>query len=118
MPCVDNYTDHYISSNISKKEISEYDYKIKVSEIKHLGELTKNLTDKVHSLDACICAIFTELEKREILKEIIDIASINGKIDLSKYWENHKIKDEVRLKTDLEKYSKHEIEVIKKILNK
>lgn len=113
MPCQDNYG--FIQGKNEPESEAE---KLYSAQINHYDKVVKEFVEKVHNLDACLCAIITELEKRNIAKEIIEIASIDGKIDLLKHWNNHKIKDEVRLKSDLEKYSNHELEVIKKILNK
>lgn len=113
MPCQDNYG---FIQGVNTPQ-SEAD-KLYSAQIKHYEKLVNEQLEKIHKLDACLCAILTELEKIGIDEKIIEIASIEGKIDLSKHWKNHKIKDEVRLKTDLEKYSNHEIDVIKKIINK
>ena len=77
----------------------------------------REIKDKNRFLEAALCALFNELEKKDIHNEIITKASKNGKIDLLKFWENHKIKDIDRLKQDLDKYSEHEKHIIKQLLN-
>jgi hypothetical protein len=92
----------------------------------NLDNITKdNLLDKIevkklkeHNgyLEACLCAILTELEIREIAEEIIDNATENGQVSMFGFWEQHKQKDEERLQKELRKFSQHEKEIIKKLL--
>jgi len=72
----------------------------------------------INELEAVICAVFNELEDRGELEEIIDYASVNGSINIKEIWTNHKHDDELRLKQELKRYSKHELKMIKNILNK
>jgi len=66
-----------------------------------------------------LCAIITELEKRGIAHEILPEASRKGLIDLMQFWDYHKKDDESRLARDFhERYSTHEQELLKKIINK
>ena len=113
MPCIDHNTHSPYPNNIDNSET----YKKLYSENEFSAKVIIELKAKIHTLDAYLCAILSELEKRKIAKEIIENGSKFGKIDLMEYWKLHKIKDEVRLKTDLEKYSQHEIEIIKTIIN-
>ena len=68
-------------------------------------------------LEAGLCAIITELEKRDIANEIITKASKNGIIDLMNFWSCHFDNDKTRLSVELFKYSEHEKAIIKQILN-
>lgn len=69
-------------------------------------------------LEACLCAVFCELDKVGITEEIIKKSEENGKIQLSDIWQLHKQKDLNRLNQELSKFSEHEISMIKQILNK
>lgn len=73
---------------------------------------------KVKEMEAALCAVFTELEKDGNLESVINRAESSGQIDLMKFWKKHKKEDEKRLRKDLEKYSQHELDMIKDILNK
>jgi len=76
------------------------------------------LLDTINELEAAICAICNELEDRNILDEILANGSVNGRIKLHDIWNNHKQNDERRLKNELKKYTKHELKLLKRILNK
>jgi hypothetical protein len=75
-----------------------------------------NLKDKVKRLEAGLCAIITELEKREIANEVISQASKSGLIDLMEFWEQHSKEDEARLAKKFHQFSEHEQEVIRKMI--
>lgn len=77
----------------------------------------QNQTSQIQWLEGALCAIITELNVRGISDEIINDASTNGAIDLHKFWNIHKKEDEDRLKKELDKMSKHERQVIKRLLN-
>lgn len=76
----------------------------------------KGLRSRILLLEAAICAMFTELEKRGILSEIIDDGSKSGGINLKDIWLQHTQKDEERLTEVLNKFSEHEKIIIKRIL--
>lgn len=92
----------------------------------NLNGITKdNLLDKIelkkikeHNeyLEAILCAVFTELEKREIDQEIFDDATKNGEVSMFGFWENHKQKDRERLQKELDKFSEHEKQILKELL--
>lgn len=68
-------------------------------------------------LEASVCAISNELERRGILEEVFQEASRKGKIDLMPLLIDHKNDDLSRLTSDIHKrYSVDEIEMIKQIL--
>jgi hypothetical protein len=92
----------------------EKKYPIQMEEIKQLAELKK----ENNFLEAALCAILTELENRKAYKPVVNAASKNGVIDIDSFWEKHKNKDEDRLQFELSKFSEHEIEILKKLLNK
>lgn len=74
--------------------------------------------DRNNKLEAGLCAIITELEKKGIANEVISQASKSGLIDLMGFWEQHSKEDETRLAKELHKFSEHEQDVLKKLLNK
>lgn len=76
-----------------------------------------DLIKKNKYLEAGLCAIITELEKRDIANEIITQASKNGIIDVMGFWSCHSHNDKTRLAVELFKYSEHEKDIIKQILN-
>ena len=72
---------------------------------------------RVGYLEACLCALLTELTQYEFGGRIISDASKNGQIDISGFWKEHSKEDAARLLDSLKKYSSHELENIYKILN-
>lgn len=77
-----------------------------------------SLKESRKSLEAGLCAIISELEKRGIANEIISDANKNGMINLSDFWAHHSQEDETRLAVKLHEFSEHEQEVLKRLLNK
>ena len=75
------------------------------------------LKDSVKHFEAALCALITELEKEGIAERLISQASKSGMIDLKGFWDKHKKKDENRLLKELDKFSEHEKEILKKLLN-
>lgn len=69
-------------------------------------------------LEAMLCAIFNELEKRDILFSVVERASKNGGIEIKEFWKKHKAEDEIRLSYDLNRYSQHEKKVMLNLLHK
>ena len=83
------------------------------------NEDLKKQKDRNDKLEASLCALITELEKRDIANEVISQASRSGLIDLMGFWEEHKQEDETKLANKIHTmFSEHEQEVIKKLLNK
>jgi hypothetical protein len=76
------------------------------------------LTDKNEWLEACLCALIRELDRRGIANDVVAQASRSGLVDLMKFWKSHSEKDETRLAAELHKFSEHEQEILKQILNK
>lgn len=82
------------------------------------NEDLKKQKDRNDKLEASLCALITELEKRDIANEVIAQASRSGLIDLMGFWKEHKQEDETKLANKLHTmFSEHEQELIKKILN-
>jgi len=113
MPCQDNYPDY--NDNKYNNRMPAYIYRDNPEHVKTIQELTQ----KIGWLEAGLCAIITELEKESKSKtnEILTNASRNGKISLIDFWTKHSKDDEVRLVNELHKFSAHEQDVIKRLLN-
>lgn len=121
MPC-DQNSNHTSPSEWSKVN---NDFFIKEPP-KNLENISKdNLLDKIELkklkeqneyLEAVLCAVFTELEKREIDQEIMDNATENGEVSMYGFWQQHKQKDKDRLQKELDKFSQHEKEILKELL--
>ena len=110
MPCGaggNGWTHDSTLSNEKKIELSELSNNIEIQKLK----------EKNKFLEAGLCALITELEKLDFFNEFMTKASENGKIDLFNFWDNHKKQDENRLRRELQRFSKHEIDVLKKLLN-
>ena len=75
------------------------------------------LIDQNRRLEAGLCAIITELEKRNIANEVISQASKSGLINLMDFWLHHSKEDETRLARELHKFSEHEQAIFKELLN-
>ena len=80
--------------------------------------INEKLKQENQFLEAGLCAIIRELDKRNISHEVINDAMVHGKIDLMNFWVRHSQKDEVRIAAKLEKFSDHEKEILKQLLNK
>lgn len=77
----------------------------------------QRVVDKNKWLESAICAVFNELQKREIIGSVIAEASRNGLIGIMDFWQQHQISDEARIAKELHSFSKDEQEIIKKLLN-
>ncbi len=107
MPCYsgenrDNVRTEYV--HINGVNPLPYEYEI------------KNLKQKVALLEGGLCALITELEKREIANEVISQASKSGLIDLMGFWEKHSKGDQARLAKKFHEFSEHEQDVIRKLV--
>ena len=103
MPCYDPRTDKDIAIELG------------VSAMKQIKEFYK---EKKYLVGA-LCAIITELEKKGIANDIISQASKSGLVDIMSFWLEHKNEDEVRIAKEIhEKFSEHELEIVKKLLLK
>jgi hypothetical protein len=73
-------------------------------------------SEKIKYLEACLCAIINELETQKLTTQVIPAASEHGGIDLMKFWNRHKEEDETRILIKLREFSKHEIEIAKRMM--
>jgi len=78
----------------------------------------EEIKNKAKWLEAGLCAIFSELDRRGVAAEVISEASRNGLIGLMDFWQKHSDSDEARIANILHGYSKDEQEVMRKLLNK
>ena len=108
MPCYDPYYNDRIEVR------TEFRNGVDPGPYEHV---INKLKDKVKYLEAGLCALITELEKRGISNEVISQASKSGLIDLMGFWSDHSKSDEARLSKELHKFSEHEQEMLRKILN-
>ena len=104
MPCYDPREDEHVRVEYVYRDSPESSEKI------------NELTDRNKKLEAGLCAIITELEKRGIANEVISRASKSGLINLMDFWYQHSKEDEVRLAKEIHKFSEHEQAIIKKLL--
>jgi acyl-ACP thioesterase len=69
-------------------------------------------------MEAMVCALLNELDRRGIAEQVIAEASRNGLIDIMGFWAVHKKDDISRIADDIHhRYSKDEQEVIRKLLS-
>lgn len=72
---------------------------------------------RIKHLEASLCAIISELEAQNLTTQVIPAASEHGDIDLLEFWNKHKEEDETRILIKLREYSRHEIELVKKMIS-
>lgn len=82
-----------------------------------LNDKILKLKNDNRKMEAGLCAILTELEKRGIANEVISQASKSGLIDLMTFWEKHSKEDEARLAKKFHEFSEHEQAQLKKLIN-
>jgi len=105
MPCYDGRERENVRTEyINGVNPEPYNYKI------------SKLKDQVAQLEAGLCAIITELEKKGIANEVISQASRSGLINLMDFWEKHSKEDEARLAKKFHLFSEHEQDVIRKMV--
>lgn len=80
-----------------------------------IKEREDKMKDKQHV--AMLCALFNDLKNRGIYLDVLESASKDGNIDFSDFIQEHEKEDVERLKHDLSKFSKHEKQMIVRILN-
>lgn len=113
MPC---YDPQHNSSSINYK--TEYIDRPVMIDNPLDKSLILHLEDKVKNLEAALCAVFSELERRKIANEIISQASKSGLINLMDFWLKHSEEDETKMAKALHNFSEHEQIIIKKLLNR
>ena len=106
MPCYDSRGNEDNTRIVYQNGVDPNPYEIKIESLNKNNRL----------LQAGLCAIITELEKKGIANEIISQASKSGLIDLMAFWESHSKEDETRLAKELHKFSEHEQSILKKLL--
>lgn len=106
MPC---YDDRMHQTTVYESGISPSDLQSQISK-------TKQWQDRCQWFEAALCALFNELERRDIASDVIAEASRNGLIGLMDFWNQHRQDDISRLSAELHKYSKDEQQLILKIL--
>jgi hypothetical protein len=78
------------------------------------------LNNRNNELEAMLCAIFNELEARDIADEVIGEAEKNGMVVISDFWKEHQKEDRERLGKKiinfLSKFSDHEQRVILELM--
>jgi hypothetical protein len=120
MPC--NNGNYDAGKEVIYREINDPRDRAEIDKLKHLllGQNVEvvSLKERNKGLEAGLCALIMELEKRGIANEIIQDANKNGMINISDFWEHHSTEDETRLAVQLHKFSEHEQEVLKRLLNK
>lgn len=90
------------------------------NQLSELSASYKELKDEYNKLQGVLCSVFTELNNmwyEDDFLEFIKTCEANGQINIYKFWQEHQQVDEERLKADLGNYSRHELEVIKKLLS-
>lgn len=103
MPCYDNRND------LLKQNTHAKNHELK-------KQIERTQIERTKMLEAMLCAVITELEKENVSHTVLTNAQKNGAVGLMDFWARHKIQDEQRIRNDLELYSKHEIEMIRKII--
>lgn len=102
MPCYDSRN----TFNEGKRE-TEQKYSIVI----------KDLENKKRWLEAALCALLNELDRRGIDNSVVAEASRSGLIGLMEFWVNHKNSDKARIAEILHSYSKDEQAIMREILN-
>ena len=78
------------------------------------------LNNRINELEAMLCAIFNELEVRNIANEVIGDAEKNGKVNISDFWKEHQKEDKERLAKKLvnflSEFSDHEQKVLVELM--
>ena len=89
--------------------------------------VTARYKDKVNKLEAMLCAILTELELHSVrnsgtlddFNQFIKKTEESGQVNIRDFINKHKKEDEDRLQKELSsKFSKHELEQIKRMYEK
>lgn len=65
---------------------------------------------------AMLCALFNDLKNRGIMEEVIKTASKDGMIDFSSFIDEHEAEDLERIKSHAFQLSKHERQMLLRIL--
>lgn len=116
MPCNDG-PNYNVQNYIHPNEQNRIDLRIPNSNnYNNKINMSQSIEIENTNLKASLCAIFTELENKN-LEYIIKDASISGMIDLNDFWENHKKEDIKKIDSIINSLSYHEQKVLKKRIN-
>ncbi len=80
---------------------------------KTIVEPSRNSLDKikVKNLEACLCAVLRELNRRNLLTDILESSSIKGKVDVQSWWEEHRKADINRISKVIADFSEDDKEL-------
>jgi hypothetical protein len=100
MPCINGYTQDAEESEISLRQTIESN--------KH----------RIRYLEACLCAIISELESRGLANDVIlDAENNGGALGIRLFWEEHSKSDVARISQNFTKqFSKQEQKLLKKLI--
>ncbi len=104
MPCYNLYDDDMHEGRKMKLEAT----------LEHLEQANAHIS----YLTGCLCALFCCLERRNICKEVIGDASLNGDVKIDSIYELHKKHDKDKVKNLLAKLSRDEQVILRNILDK
>jgi hypothetical protein len=110
MPCYDGRNSETIvyRNGVSPDEVTK-------ARAESMREI-KDLRNAISWLEAALCAVLNEVERRDDAMNFIAEASRNGLIGLVDFYQVHKKDDKSRLAAEIHKYSKDEQRVIRDIL--
>ena len=119
MPCYDPRDDDERDKAKKLMQLLNIDLSSKsLNEIDSIANKIQLMAERCASLEAALCAVCNELDRREIAENVLSEASRNGLIDLMQFYSDHKKEDAARLANDIHKrYSKDELAVIKKLID-
>jgi hypothetical protein len=113
MPCTQNrgwhQDDDWKPRNNKKDDINYNEIENQLNERK-MKTINKEYT-------AMLCALFNDLKNRNILEDVLKTASEDGRVNFQLFINEHEKEDIERLKNHLLQFSKHERQMLIKILN-
>ena len=77
----------------------------------------RQLKGRVKWLEGALCAVISELKRRDIDHSVITAANAKGKVNIFQFDAYHSAEDSDRLSVELSRFSADEIEVIKTLIN-
>jgi hypothetical protein len=110
MPCYQNRDDVPSTPQINIEPI------IRGTSESRYNLYSTELIKENNYLEACLCAIITELEKKKIANEIITKASRSGLLNIMSFWLEHSKKDKTRISNEFHSFSEHEQSLIRKLI--
>lgn len=88
---------------------------------KALQDQLKKRDEEIKYLRACLCALIRQITYQLPdmgLESFIEIASENGKVDISSFWRKHQDEDVSRMNDVLDGMSQHEKDILRELLMK